>query len=62
MSRGIQYVGIGAALSCTLATAPMAFVLVTHDDQIAAVGERRIRIKDSRITQDAAKMAAAELR
>lgn len=36
----------------------MAFVLVTHDDAIAALGERQIRIKDGRIASDTARVEA----
>ncbi|HTV68484.1 MAG TPA: ABC transporter ATP-binding protein [Rhizobiaceae bacterium] len=37
----------------------MAFVLVTHDEEIAALGERRIRIKDGLIVEDEAPKARA---
>ncbi|MBX3579840.1 MAG: ABC transporter ATP-binding protein [Rhizobiaceae bacterium] len=36
----------------------MAFVLVTHDDKIAALGERQVRIKDGRVASDAVRASA----
>lgn len=37
----------------------MAFVLITHDEGIAALGERQIRIKDGLVVEDAANDAKA---